>query len=90
MLQTEAAKSILSAECISAVEKFQVVMKEKQKYIAHHVRLGVSLTCHAATTSPVESMNSNIKGSMGCFSNTNTRTSLFKNGKRKQSTYHQF
>ena len=78
MLQTEAAKSILSVECISAVEKFQVVMKEKQKYIAHHVRLGISLTRHAATTSPVESMNSNIKGTMGCTSNTNTSTSLLK------------
>ncbi len=78
MLQTEAAKSILSVECISAVEKFQVVMKEKQKYVAHHVRLGVSLARHAATTSPVESMNSNIKGSMGCSSNTNISTSLLK------------
>jgi hypothetical protein len=82
MLQTEAATSILSVECISAVEKFQVVMKEKQKYVAHHVRLGVSLTRHAATTSPVESMNSNIKGSMGCSSNTNTRTNLFKMARR--------
>ncbi len=78
MIQTEAAKSILSVECISAVEKFQVVMKKKQKYVAHQVRLGVSLTCHAATTSPVESMNSNIKGSMGCSSNTYTSTSLLK------------
>ena len=42
MLQTEAARSILSVECISAVENFQVVMKEKQKYVAHHVRLVVS------------------------------------------------
>ena len=78
MLQTEAAMSILSVECISAVEKFQVVMKEKQKYIAHHIRLGVSLTHHAATTPPVESMNSNIKGTMGYSSNTNTSTSLLK------------
>jgi hypothetical protein len=78
MLQTEAAKSILSVECISAVEKFQVVMKKKQKYVAHHVRLGDSLTRHAATISPVESMNSNIKGSMGCSSNTNTSTSILK------------
>ena len=76
MLQTEAARSILSVECISAVENFQVVMKEKQKYVAHHVGLGVSLTRHSATTSPVESMNSNIKGTMGCSSNTNTSTSL--------------
>jgi hypothetical protein len=78
MLQTEAARSILSVECISAVENFQVVMKEKQKYVAHHVGLSVSLTCRAATTSPVESMNSNIKGTMGCSFNTNTSTSLLK------------
>ena len=29
MLQTEVARAILSVECISAVENFQVVMKEK-------------------------------------------------------------
>ena len=78
MLQTEAAWSILSVECISAVENFQVVMKEKQKYVAHHGRLGFSLTRQAATKSPVESMNSNIEGTMGCSSNTNTSTSLLK------------
>ena len=78
MLQTEVACAILSVECISVVENFQVVTKEKQHYVAHHIRLGVSLTCHAASTSPVESMNSNIKGTMGCLSNTNTSTSLLK------------
>jgi hypothetical protein len=56
MLQTEAARAILSVECITAVENFQVVLKEKQQYVAHHVRLGNSLTRHAASTSPVESM----------------------------------
>ena len=60
MLQTEIACAILSVECISDVENFQVIMKEKQKYVAHHVRLSVSLTRHAASTSPVEMMNSNI------------------------------
>jgi hypothetical protein len=45
--------------------------------VAHHIRLGVSLTRHALT-SPVELMNSNIKGSMGCSFNTNTSTILFK------------
>ena len=64
-----------------AIEKIQVVMKEKQQYIAHHVRLGVSLIRHAASTSPVESMNSNIKGKMGCFSNMNTSTSRLKMAK---------
>jgi len=56
-------------------------MMEKQQYIAHHVRLGVSLIRHAASTSPVESMNINIKGTMGCSSNTNTSTSLLKMAK---------
>jgi hypothetical protein len=41
MLQIEAARAILSVECISAVENFQVVMKEKQHYLAHHVKIGV-------------------------------------------------
>jgi hypothetical protein len=31
MLQTEAARAILSVECISAVKNFQVVLKEKQQ-----------------------------------------------------------
>jgi hypothetical protein len=78
MLQTDVARAILSVECISAVENFQVVMKEKQQYIALHVRLQVSLTRHAASTSPVELMNSHIKGTMGCSSNMYTSTSLLK------------
>jgi len=81
MLQTEVACAILSVECISDVEYFQVIMKEKQKYVAHHVRLSVSLTRHAASTSPVEMMNSNIKGTMGCSSNTSTSTRLLKMAK---------
>ena len=56
-------------------------MKEKQKYLAHHVRLSVSFIRHAASTSPVESMNNNIKGTMGCSSNTNTSTILLKMAK---------
>ena len=76
MLQTEDARTILSVECISAIEKFQVVMKEKQQYVAHHVRLGISLVRHAATTSPVESMNSIIKGTMGC-SSTQTQAKVY-------------
>jgi len=61
--------------------KIQVVMKEKDQCVAHHVWLGVSLTHHAASTSPVESMNSNIKYTMGCSSNMNTSTSLLKMAK---------
>ena len=38
----------------------------------------MSLTRHAASTSSVESMNSNIKSTMGCSSNLNTSNSLLK------------
>jgi regulator of replication initiation timing len=54
------------------------VLKEKEQYVAHHVRIRLSLTRHAASTSPVESMNSNIKSTMGCSSNLNTSNSLLK------------
>jgi len=78
MFQSEFARNILSVECISVVEKFQVVMKEKEQYVAHHVRIRLSLTRHTASTSPVESMNSHIKYTMGCSSYLNTNTSLLK------------
>jgi hypothetical protein len=78
MLQSEQARKTLSAECILAVEKFQVTMKDKEQYIAYHVRKDVSLSCYVASTSPVESTNSHIKGTMGCSSNQNTSNSLLR------------
>ncbi len=78
ILQTEQARKILSAECILAVEKFQVTIKDKEQYIAYHFRKDVSLSCNAASTSPVESMKSHIKGTMGCSSNQNISNSLLK------------
>jgi hypothetical protein len=78
MLQSEQARETLSAECILAVENFQVTMKDKEQYIAYHVRKDVSSSCNAASTSPVESMNSHIKGTMGCSSNQNISNSLLR------------
>jgi hypothetical protein len=78
MLQSEQARETLSAECILAVENFQNTMKDKEQYIAYHVRKDVSLSRIAASTSPVESMNSHIKGTMGCSSNQNTSNSLLR------------
>jgi hypothetical protein len=78
MLQSEQASKTLSAECILAVKKFQVTMKDKEQYIAYHVRKDVSLSRNAASTSPVESMNSHIKGTVGCSSNQNTSNSLLR------------
>jgi hypothetical protein len=53
-------------------------MKDKEQYIAYHFRKDVSLSRNAASTSPVESMNSHIMGTMGCSSNQNTSNSLLK------------
>jgi hypothetical protein len=53
-------------------------MKEKEQYNADHFRKDVSLSRNVASTSPVESMNSHIKGTMGCSSNQNTSNSLLK------------
>jgi hypothetical protein len=78
MLQSEQARETLSAECILAVDKFQITMKDKEQYIAYHVRKDVSLSRNVASTSPVESMNSHIKGTMGCSSNQNTSNSLLR------------
>jgi hypothetical protein len=69
---------MLPADCILAVEKFQVTMKDKEQYIVYQVRKDVSLSRNVASTSPVESMNSHIKGTMGCSSNQNTSNSLLR------------
>ncbi len=58
--------------------QFQVAMKDKEQYIVYHFRKDVSLSCNAASTSPFESMNNHIKGTMGCSSNQNTSNSLLK------------
>ena len=53
-------------------------MKVKEQYVAHHVRIRLSLTRHSSSKSPVESMNSNIKYTIGCSSDLNTSTTLLK------------
>ncbi len=53
-------------------------MKDEEQYIAYHVRKDVSLSRNAASTFPVESMNSHIKGTIGCSSNQNTSNSLLR------------
>jgi hypothetical protein len=62
----------------SAVEQFQVTMKNREQYIAFHVWNKILLSRNAASISPIESLNSHIKGTMGCSSNINTSKSLLK------------
>jgi hypothetical protein len=66
----------LTRECISAIEKFQVTMQDKESYIAFYERCQIPLSFDAMTTSPCEAMNSHIKEKMGCSSNTNISKSL--------------
>jgi hypothetical protein len=44
-----------------AIEKFQSKMSGKERYLAFWVRKSVCMTYDAMTTSPVESINRNIK-----------------------------
>lgn len=66
----------MTRECISAIEKFQVTMQDKESYIAFYERCQIPLSFDAMTTSPCEAMNSHIKEKMGCLSNTNISKSL--------------
>ncbi len=59
--------------CINAIQQFQIVMKEKECYLAFYVRSTISMSFDATTTSPVESMNSCLKRGMGIKKNSNTR-----------------
>jgi hypothetical protein len=55
------------------IEKFQTGMREKENYLAFYIRLKISMSFDAMTTSPVESMNSALKNGMGINSNSHTR-----------------
>ncbi len=73
MLDWEVCTKTLSPECINAIQQFQINIKEKVCYLAFYVRLKISMSFDAMTTSPVESMNSSLKRGMGINKNSNTR-----------------
>ena len=65
---------MLSCECIMAIEKFQMTMKEKEQYLAFYVRVSIPMSFDAMTTSPVECINSSIKNGMGVNQNSRSRS----------------
>jgi hypothetical protein len=73
MLVLEMCTKTLSPECINAIQQFQIVIKEKECYLAFYVRSKFSMSFDAMTTSPVESMNSPLNRGMGINKNFNTR-----------------
>ena len=60
----------------NAIEKFQVKLNNKQRYIAYYIRKNIHNSYDAMTTSPVESMNSQIKHRIKASSLNNTSRSL--------------
>jgi hypothetical protein len=63
----------LSPECINAIQQFQIVIREKECYLAFYFHSKISMSFNAMTTSPVESMNSSLKRETGINKNSNTR-----------------
>ncbi len=72
MLVLDTCIKTLSTDCINAIQQFQIVMKEKECYLAFYVRSTISMSLDAMTTSPVESMNSCLKRGVGINKNSNT------------------
>jgi hypothetical protein len=65
MLVLDMCTKTLSPEYINAIQQFQIVIKEKECYLAFYVRSKTSMSFHAMKTSPVVSMNSSLKRGMG-------------------------
>ena len=60
----------------NAIEKFQVKLNNKQRYIAYYIQKNIPNSYDAMTTSPVESMNSQFKHRIKTSSLNNTSRSL--------------
>jgi hypothetical protein len=69
----EMCTKTLSPECINAIQQFQIVIKEKECYLAFCVHSKIAMSFDAMTTSPVESMNSSLKRGTGTNKNSNAR-----------------
>ena len=73
MILSPASREVLSSECINAIQKLQMTMKEKEQYLAFYVRVSIPMSFDAMTTSPVKCMNSSIKNGMGMNQNSKSR-----------------
>ncbi len=73
MLVSDMCTKTLSPECINAIRQLQIVIKDKECYLAFYVCSKISMSFNAMTTSPVEPMNSCLKRGMGINKNSNTR-----------------
>ena len=58
------------------MKKFQAHLKTKERYLAHYIRVGITMCSDAMTTTPVESMNDLTKNKFGIGANMNLSTSV--------------
>jgi hypothetical protein len=72
MLVLDMCTKTLSPECINVIQHFQIVIKEKECYLAFYVHSEISMSFDAMTTSPIESMNCSLKRGMEINKNSNT------------------
>ena len=73
MILSPMCTEVLGNDCRKAIEKFQMILKEKEQYLAFYVRVKVPLSFDGMTTSPVEAMNALIKHHMGVNHNSRSR-----------------
>lgn len=67
---------MLDKELVECLQSYQANLMSKEQYLAHHVRVKITMCADAMTTSPVESMNDITKNTMRIGANMNLSTSV--------------
>ena len=67
---------VLDVALVEQIKMFQAHLMSKEKYLAHHIRVNITMCADAMTTSPVESMNDLTKNTFGIGANMNLSTSV--------------
>lgn len=76
-LSLKETTDVLSSSCIEKVREFSLKLQTKESRLANYHRVFITNSMDAATTSPVEAMNSTIKsGDEGVNSNMNLSNTL--------------
>ena len=81
---------VLGEELIEQVKHFQALLMKKERYLAHHIRVNITMCYDAMATSPVESMNDVTKNTtMRIGANMNLSTSVVALVKQHSARYEQ-
>ena len=76
-LEMPATKKALGKECIAAIFKMKLSLREKEHKLAGYVQHGIKSNMGAMTTSPTEGQNKHIRhGDDHCSTRHHTHTAL--------------